>query len=431
MIPAHDLTITNASLWNADAVSYGMDIHIHKGQVESIHSAGSRSAKGDVIEASGLTVLPAGVDAQVHLRVPGQEFSETPMTGLRAARAGGIAAILTMPNTNPVIDCPEIVQLTRQLVASAEEHIGVKVLISAALSLGQKGEQSVDFASLVKAGVTAFTDDGRGLVRDDLMEEAFAASAAMGFPVLQHAEFPGHGCALAAGPLQEAEGLPAYPSSAEVDMVARDLRLLRKYPQARYHVLHISSAQTVELLAHAKKEGLNATGEVSPHHLFFTSLDISPGNTSYKMNPPLRSPEDRIALRAALSSGVIDFTATDHAPHAQHLKNKPWAEAAFGTTGLETMLRTLLHLWHEKELTTQRLVEVFSRSPARFLGLDASYGKIAEGLVFRGVIINTEVTPDRILDEHLESLSGNNVFKGCALPGKLVTYINNGMVTNL
>ena len=411
-------------VWNATGIQKNQDVIVSRGVVESITPAGSQKCPERIFEGRGWALMPSGVDAQVHLRVPGQPEKETAETGLRASLRGGVGAILTMPNTKPVIDTPAVVELARSLVAKAERDTGVRVCLSAAMTLEQKGVTPVDAHRLKQAGVRAFTDDGRGVASDEIMRAVFAANAGTGLPLLQHAEVPGHGCALADGPVQSHLHLSPYPDEAEWKMVERDLRLLKEFPDQRYHVLHVSSARTVELLAEAQKQGLKATGETSPHHLLFTSEDISEDDTSFKMNPPLRSASDRKVLRQALADGRLLFAATDHAPHEPAAKGTDFKKSAFGTTGLEALFRVLLKLHLDGELPAKRLVEVFSSAPARFLGIDDEFGVIVPGRPFRAIWVNTEAPERPLVVEELESLSKNSCFLGVPLPGWVHAHFN-------
>ena len=207
-------------------------------------------------------------------------------------------------------------------------------------------------------------------------------------------------------------------------MVARDLELLREFPQARYHVQHVSLVETVRLVKEAQHEGLNATCEVTPHHLLFSSEDIQPGETSFKMNPPLRSRENKEGLVKALSEGQIDFVTTDHAPHEPALKGSDFMSSAFGTTGLETSLRALFKLVQDGSLSRERMVEVFSTAPARWAKLDNKYGKIAEGFDFNAAIFDDAAPARPVTVRDLYSQSKNNIFLGYPLPGDVVGVFN-------
>jgi dihydroorotase len=416
------IIVRNVSLWNSYGVRHGVDIAVKDGVVLAI--AGNLRGEGysDFLEINGdgLALLPAGVDAQVHLRVPGQHQKETASSGAWAAVAGGVGALLTMPNTKPVIDNIDTLRIAKLEVAGAEAETGVKVFFSAAMTMSQKGRDCVDFKKLAAEGVLAFTDDGVGVADDAVMRRVFEGAAKTGLPILQHAEVPGHGGVLADGPIQRMLGGAAYPPSAEIDMVERDLRLMHGVPGARYHVLHVSAAETIQLVRSAKDKGLQVTCEVSPHHLFFSSDDIRPDNSSFKMNPPLRSREDKESLVAALKVGDCDFMATDHAPHESEVKTENFKTSAFGTTGLETSLRVLIYLWRQKQLSSERLVDVWSKNPAKFLGIEADFGEIGEGRPFNAVLCDVEAEGRILSEADFVGLSRNSCFIGSKLPGNVI-----------
>ena len=417
-----NLVIKNVDIWQADTTARGVDVYVTNGLFDGFRQdslTASEDARS-IIDGSGLVLMPAGVDPQVHLRVPGQLEKETASSGLAAAVKGGVGALLTMPNTQPVIDNVDAVAAAKKELETAVSDSGVEVLISAAITKNQKGKELVDFAALHKAGIAAFTDDGVGVMSDELMAAALAFSEESGLPVLQHAEMVGHGGVLAPGPAQERTGVKAYPFQAESDMVERDLKLLRDFPHARYHVLHVSSKATLDLVAEAKSSGLRASCEVSPHHLFFTSEDIDEKNTSFKMNPPLRSKLDREALVAGLADGTVDFVATDHAPHEPRVKETNLAAAAYGTTGLETSLQVLLTLHKKGQLSAKRLVEVFSYQPAKFLGLDNSFGQFTQGKPFRALLVDVQQEVN-ITEDHFAGKSKNSCFLGSDLQGSIKT----------
>jgi dihydroorotase len=420
------ILIKGVDVWNAQDVQKTVDIAVENGIVLKIaKDLNVQTYPGFVeIPAQGYVLMPAGVDAQVHLRVPGQAQKETATSGLWAAVAGGVGALLTMPNTKPVLDNPETLEQAKREIAGPEAETGVKVLFSAAMTMGQRGQEVVDFAGLARAGVHAFTDDGVGVADDNVMLAVFKGAASTGLPLLQHAEVPGHGGVLAGGPVQEAIGSVAYPVAAEVDMVKRDLELLKLVPTARYHVLHVSAGETLQAVDQAKKSGLKVTCEVSPHHLFFVSTDIEPNNSAFKMNPPVRSATDRRELQAALASGLCDFMATDHAPHEAAVKTANFKTSAFGCTGLETSLRVLISLWQRGSLSATRLVETWSTAPAAFLGISSSHGRIAEGRPLNAVLCDVNAKENLVEAEDFLGLSRNSCFIGTSLPGLvLATFL--------
>lgn len=429
MLPV-DFYIKNVSVWNADSIINDAVVHVVSGHINWIEQFSKLNtlqkkeldSSDAVFDGEQGVLMPAGIDLQVHLRVPGQTHKETAETGIRAALKGGYAAVLLMPNTKPTIDSVEHLQTGVSEVDPVAQKYGIDVWWTAAFSKNLIGQELVDFESLNRAGVWAFTDDGVGLESDELMEKVFAESARLGFAVLQHCEFKGHGAALAEGPVQKKLGLRPYPAEAEADMIARDIKLLRKHPGARYHVLHVSSELSLNLIREAKKEGLAVTAEVTPHHLWFCSDDIVESDTSFKMNPPLRSAKDRAALRQALRDGTLDFVSTDHAPHDDASKKIGFESAAFGTTGMETSLRVLLSLVRQGELSPSRLVEVFSRAPARFAKKDKEFGALAPGAEFRAVLVSDLEKRKKVTLGDLESLSHNNVFLGQELAAKILVH---------
>lgn len=412
--------LKNVELWTERGVTAQCDIEVEHGHIIAIEREIALPRGAHLIEGHGFTLIPAGVDPQVHLRVPGQAEKETAGTGLLAALRGGIGAVLSMPNTKPVIDNIEVCEAAMLELEEAAALTGVKAYLTGSITQNLKGKNSAPYEDLAKWGVKAFTDDGVGVVDDALMRSAFRASEATGLPILQHAEFPGHGGVLAKGPLQEKLGIPAYPTSAEADMVARDIELLKEFPKARYHVLHVSAHETLELVAAAKQRGLHVSCEVTPHHLWFSSDDIKDDNTSFKMNPPLRGKDDRRALRHALAEGIIDFVATDHAPHEMTAKGQNFKTSAFGTTGLETSLRVLLTLLREGVLSPSRLVQVFSTKPAAFLGISSDFGDIAVGRPMTAVLVDRNEC-EAVTESDLFSLSKNSCFLGERLDGKIIS----------
>ncbi len=368
--------IKNAELWNHDAIEREAHIVVENGVISDVFKNGSDLPEITTIDASNQVLLPSGVDAHVHLRVPGQTHKETPETGLRAAIQGGYGAVLNMPNTNPPTDSVEVCEMAMEEMKPAIENTGVEVYLSGCITNAMKGESMTNIDALAEWGVKTFTDDGLGVESDEIMDQVFKAAKKYDIPVSQHAEFKGHGGVLAGGSTQKKLNIPFYPAAAEYEMVARDIRELRKTPDARYHVLHISLAKSVELLAEAKKEGLNVSCEVTPHHLYFTYEEIPEDNTYFKMNPPLRDVPDKIAMQNALANGQIAFVATDHAPHAESEKGHDFEKAAFGTTGMETSILVLLDLLRNGKIDEKRLVDVFSTGPAKYMGIESRFGSL-------------------------------------------------------
>jgi len=360
--------------------------------------------------------IPTGLDLQVHLRHPGQAHKETLEGGLESALYGGYDGLVSMPNTDPFLDTPEALREAISSSQSLAASYPVKIGFAASATKGMQGKEETDIGALAAAGAVAITDDGWGVKYEKAQEAIFKACAQHGILFQQHAEMHGHKGVTPAGPFQQAHGLPEYPRTAESEMIRRDIKLLRKHPGARYHVLHVSTQESLEEIRQAKDEGLKVSAEVTPHHLIFSNHDIPEANdlrcTYFKMNPPLFGPEDRAALKAALKDGTIDCVSTDHAPHEKTLKAKGWLQAPFGTRGMETALPALMTLVHEGALSLQRAVEVFSSAPRRLLGQGAFSN--ASGLLFLDPTKKFEVG---LVD--LPGISENSCFLGHELYGHI------------
>lgn len=408
--------LENVDIWTPWGVQEKKNLLIENGILKSISDSKSLDEK-----SARKVVLPSGVDTQVHMRVPGQTEKESPETSIMAAVAGGVGACLNMPNTRPVLDSVEVLRAGQNAVAPFTEKWGAHVLFSGCVSRGQKGQSLAPLRELFEAGCVAFTDDGHGVATSELMTQAFEILSDLGAPLLQHAEMPGAEGPLAPGPIQKKLGLKPYDEKLEVDMLARDLKILKKHPKARYHLLHISSRHCLPLLFEAKKQGLHVTGEVTPHHLYFSSEDITEENKSFKMNPPIRGSEDRVQLAQGLAEGAIDWMATDHAPHEFETKQKDFSGASFGTLGLETSFSVLLKMVQDEVLSPQRLVQVWSTKPAEFLGIQNEYGDIQVGRPFRAILVAPSVSR-KVQPQMFHSLSKNSCFEGETLPGVILAH---------
>lgn len=427
MLPG-DFVIKNVDVWTNKKVQKARDVFVASGALDKIVPSGSVAYPQTSVEGKGKVLMPSGLDLQVHLRSPGQYHKENPETAAHAALRGGYAYLLAMPNTFPTVDTPEILKRCYREYDRAHRELGVVIGQTSAMSYALRGEKLVDFGSMKAAGAVSFTDDGVALVDDDLMLRAFREAAKHDVAILQHAELPGHGGALARGRTQTRLKISEYPRDSESRLVERDLRLLRQVPEARYHVLHVTTKASVELIRAAKKEGLRVTGEASPHHLYFCSEDIPEDNTSFKMNPPLFWAEDREVLREAIVDGSLDFVATDHAPHESWGKSRGFQKAPFGTTGLETSIRVLLWLLKAGHLPSpEHLVELFSTAPARYLGMEnEGWGHLEPGRPFRAFLLDTDAPERPVEVSELESLSKNNLFLGTSLPGKVLGHFTTG-----
>jgi dihydroorotase len=372
--------------------------------------------------ASPIVVAPAFVDPHVHLRTPGREDEETLASGTRAAAAGGYCAILAIPNTDPVVDSAAVLGA---LVERARAEAVVPTGFMAAISKGQRGEELAEMAELAAAGAAAFTDDGLPVVSAGLLRRALQYSGLTGRPLALHCEEPSlsRGGHAHEGTVSAELGLGPYPSQAESVMVERDLALAGA-EKRRLHVMHVSARESVDALRRARAAGVDASGEVTPHHLVLTDEAVRSLDPNVKMNPPLRCDSDRRALIEALREGTIGVVATDHAPHARHEKDVPFEEAPFGVTGLETAFSALhTHLVVPGELTLETLLERMSAGPARVFGLPEPRIEVGEraNLVVLDLDGEWEVT-----EAGFRSLSANSWLLGERLRGRVLRTVADG-----
>lgn len=353
----------------ASGIDREMDVLLRDGRVAQLAAPSVlKAAASDTLNAKGCIVAPGFIDLHVHLREPGQSHKETIATGTAAAAAGGFAAVCAMPNTSPVNDSPEITSWMQ----APERDAVVRLFPIAAATVGSLGEKLTNFAALKKAGAVAISDDGRPILDDKLMRDALRAATKLNIAVVQHAEDSRltAGCSMNLGPTSFRLGLRGMSNAAESDIVRRDIALARE-TKSHIHVAHISTAEAMDAVRQAKKAGIRATAEVTPHHFTLIDENIGEFDTHYKMNPPLRSAADRDAIIAGILDGTIDAIATDHAPHAFHEKQVEFERAAMGIIGLETALPiaiTVLH--HHFKVPLWRIVELLSSGPARVFGLE-------------------------------------------------------------
>ena len=388
------------------------DVRVDRGVVAQIGA--NLDANGHrVVDAEALLLAPAFVDPHVHLRAPGGEDEETIASGTAAAAAGGYCAILSMPNTDPVVDSAAVLG---SLVEDAKAQAEVPVGFLAAITRGQEGAQLTEMAELAEAGAAGFTDDGRPVVAPGLMRRALQYHRITGRRLALHCEEP---TLSRVGQMHEGRvsaelGFAGYPSVAESVMVERDLALAA-YEQAPLHLLHLSARESVDALRAAQAKGVEATAEVTPHHLCLTDDAVRSLDSNLKMNPPLRSAEDRAALVEGLRDGTIACVATDHAPHARHEKEVPFEAAPFGVTGLETAFAALYtHLVEPSLLPLETLLERFSAGPARVYGLERP--RIAVGAPANLVLLDTTKTW-RVEEAGFRSRSANSWLLGQTLRG--------------
>jgi dihydroorotase len=368
-----------------------------------------------VLDADGLVLAPAFVDPHVHLRTPGREDEETIASGTAAAAAGGYCAILAMPNTDPVVDCAATLGSLLE-VARTEAEIPVGFL--AAITRGQAGAELTEMSELAAAGAVGFSDDGVPVAAPGLMRRALQYGAVTGRRIALHCE---ERTLSRDGQMHEGEvsaelGFTGYPSVAESVMVERDLALAA-YERQPVHLLHLSAWESVQALRRAGADGVQATAEVTPHHLCLTDEAIRSLDPNLKMNPPLRSGSDRTALIEGLKDGTIVAIATDHAPHARHEKEVPFEAAPFGVTGLETAFAALYtNLVKPGLLPLDVVLDRMSAGPARAYGLDEP--RVAVGSTANLVLLDLNASY-RITEETFRSRSVNSWLLGETVKGKV------------
>ena len=392
-----------------------LDLVLEDGVVARLGERLKAPRGAEVVDASGLVVCPGLIDVHVHLREPGQEHKETVRTGTLAAAAGGFTAVACMANTVPANDNASVTDL---IVNQAARAGWARVYPVGAVSKGLRGEELAEVGEMVAAGAVAISDDGLPVAHPELLRRALLYVQHFGIPLLQHAE----DLALTGGGvMHEGEwstrlGLPGIPGAAEDLVVARDL-MLAADTGGRYHVQHVSTARTLELVRAAKARGVAATCEVTPHHLLLTDRGVADSgfSTDFKMKPPLRGEADREALLAGLADGTVDAIASDHAPHHPDEKDVEFSLAPFGILGLETTVSLCLdRLVGGGVIGLARLIELLSTGPARALGLPG--GSLAEGSPADVTLLDleAEVTVDR---RRFRSKSRNTPFDGWQLRG--------------
>ena len=366
-----------------------------------------------VLDASGCIVAPGLVDLHTHLRQPGREEAETVETGSRAAALGGFTAVVAMPNTEPAIDDASAI---RELHALARTAL-CDIEVAGAITVGRRGERLTPMAEMAALGVRLFTDDGTGVQDARLMRRALEYAGGLGVTLAQHCE----DAALAAGGhMHEGEwssrlGIPGQPAEAEELMVMRDIALSR-LTGARVHFQHLSTAGSVAMVRTARGGGLAVTAEATPHHFTLTDASCAGFDPVFKVNPPLRTDADVAAVKAALTDGTLDAIATDHAPHAPHLKEQPFDQAPPGMLGLETALALALT---ELDLPLEQVLGLLSWRPAAIAGIgDRHGGRIEPGRPANVCVIDPAavwvVDPDR-----LASRARNTPYAGRKLTGRV------------
>ncbi len=409
--PSRDIDDTQDVLIEGDTIAEtGTDLPVPDG--------------AEVIDASGLVVTPGLIDIHVHLREPGQEYKETIETGTRAAAAGGFTAVACMANTDPVNDNRSV---TEHILKEAARRGSARVYPVGAVSVGLEGRELAEIGDMVDAGIVAVSDDGLPVHDAALMRRALQYIQHFDIPLVQHAQDLQ---VTAGGVMHEGEwstrlGLPGMPGRGEDLMVARDVLLVEEVG-GRYHLQHLSTARSLDLIREAKSRGLPVTCEVTPHHFLLTDEEVSRSgfSTHTKMNPPLRSEADRQAMIEGLVDGSIDCIASDHAPHHPDEKALQFSEAPFGILGLETTLSLCLdRLVHAGILPLDRVIALLTNEAAKIMGLPG--GTLAPGSPADVTLmdLDLEVTVDSTT---FQSKSVNTPFEGWTLRGGPVMTICGG-----
>ena len=406
---------------------------------------GGSAGEAKNLDATGLIVCPGFIDLHCHLREPAfvpdlVRDQETIATGTKAAATGGFTTVCCMANTNPPLDSPSAVAWVKQ---KANKDSLVAVLPIGCITKGRKGEELTDMAELAEAGALAFSDDGDPVASSQLMRRAMEYSRDLGLPIIDHCEdkaLSNNGI-INEGQMSAKLGLKGIPGAAEEIMVARDL-ILAKLTKAILHIAHVSTKGSVELIRHAKEEGISVTAEVTPHHLTLTEERImrrgglalpldrasnKPFDPNAKVNPPLRTKEDVEALTKGLKDGVIDAIATDHAPHTLADKNCGLELAAFGISGFETAFACLMGLVHKKEMSLAMLLSKLTCEPAKIIGRNGELGTLKAGTSANVTILDPEWewTVD---SRNFVSKGRNTPYDGYRFKGKVLATIVNGKI---
>jgi dihydroorotase len=401
------------------------DVLVRDGEIAEIGDSDTLTAPqgAEVVDGEGLHALPAFVDPHVHLRTPGREDEEDIDSGTRAAAAGGFCAILAMPNTDPVVDSASVLTSLRR---RAREVARVPVGFTAAITRGQVGEQLTEMAELASEGAAGFTDDGLPVRSAGVLHQALQYQKLAGRTIALHEEDPslsGRGV-MHEGAVSSQLGLAGIPAVSESTMVARDAALAQ-YEDARIHIQHVSARQTVEVIERAKAAGVQITAEATPHHLTLTDHAVLTLDSNFKMNPPLRSEDDRQALIEALRSGVLDCVATDHAPHSREEKEQPFEAAPMGVTGLETAFAALhTELVLPGLISLELLAERMTAGGESF-GIPAPVLKVGAPA---NIVLVDLAAEWEVGEAGYESRSANSCFAGRTFTGRVRMTVADGAV---
>ena len=413
---------TRTIIKNGFVVGVGkQDIAITDGRISERGEHIEAKAEDRIIDAEGLVVAPAFVDVHVHLREPGYGYKERIATGTMAAARGGYTTVCSMPNLNPVPDSVENLKAQQDII---DRDAKIEVLPYAAITIGRKGEELVDMASLV-GKVCAFSDDGSGVQVDGMMERAMTEAVKHDQLIAAHCEVEEllKGGYIHDGEYAKAHGHKGICSESEWEQVKRDIEIAERLG-CRYHVCHISTKETVQLVREAKARGVKVTCETGPHYLIFTDMDLEE-DARWKMNPPLRSAQDRAALVEGIKDGTIDMIATDHAPHSVEEKSRGLKDSAMGIVGLETAFAALnTHLVRKGVITMERLVELMSLNPRKVFRIA---GGLNEGDRADVVLLDTE-KEWRVDSAKFYSMGRISMFDGREMTGDVVMTLHRGEI---
>lgn len=403
-----------------------LDVLILEGVIADVGRSLTTKKSVETLDLRGKMVVPGFLDMHVHLREPGYEHKETIETGCAAAAAGGFTGVCCMPNTNPPIDNESIVRFVKRQASAIMGGL-VDVFPIAAVTKGREGKELAPMGELHEAGAVGFSDDGSPVANAEVMRRALEYVKMFDAPIIQHAEELSltKGGAMNEGIVSTSIGMPAMPPIAEELIVGRDIALVG-YIGGRYHVAHVSTAGSLELIRKAKAKGMLVTCEVTPHHFTLTDEAVRGFDTNAKINPPLRTREDIEAIKVALRDGTIDAIASDHAPHSFDEKQVEFISAPFGIVGLETAVSlAITELVVGNVLTWAQLVEKFSVAPRRILQLPVP--RIQPREKANMTLLDPEIQWVVDIDK-FKSKSKNSPFHGKWLTGRAIGIINNGIL---
>jgi dihydroorotase len=393
------------------------DVYIVDGKIEGVEKNISVSVDR-IIDAQGLWVLPGLVDIHVHLREPGEEWKEDIESGTRAALHGGVLRIACMPNTKPPVDTPEVCSA---IIAKAKEKGYVPVYPIACITKGQAGKELTEFGRLKLAGAVALSDDGKWVQDSEVMRKALLYAKSFDLPIISHPEDQtlSFGGQVNLGKLSAKLGLKGVPFTAETVAVVRDL-LLAKETKSKLHLAHLSVKENLPFLRWAKEEGINFTAETCPHYFHLTEWECDGYNTLAKVNPPLRTEDDVLAIKQAIKEGLIEVIASDHAPHSPLEKDLEFELASPGMIGLEFLLPLSSNLVREGLISPLKLLELLITNPAKVIGIEPPTlrsGQKAEIVLF---------DPEEeylVTEDFIQSKSKNTPFLGKTIKGKVKKVI--------